>query len=72
MGRGTDAFLVPKLYVVVSAGLVQGAAAAIQLFVGGVPPQWHRGIHLREAGFSSGAVVNIVYGVVLPVAGCEL
>lgn len=69
--RGAEALLVPQLHVVVPAGLVQGAAA-LQPFVRGVPAHGHRGIHLREARLPSGAVVDVLYGVVLPVAGYEL
>lgn len=70
--RGSEAFFVPQLHVVVPPGLVQGAAVTLQAFVGGVPSHWHRGVHLREAGLSPGAAVGVLDRVVLPVAGRKL
>lgn len=72
MRRRTVTLFVPQLHVVVPTGLVQGAAAPFQPFVDGVSSHWHRGVHLREAGLSSGTVVNILNRVVLAIAGCKL
>lgn len=74
VGRGSEAVLVPELHVVVPTGLVQwaAAAAAIQALLCGAASRWHRGVHLREAGLSAGAVVDVLDRVVLAVAGDEL
>lgn len=71
MSRGAEALLVPQLHVVVPAGLVQGAAAVLQPLAPGLPATWHGGVHLREAGLAPGAVVGVLDGLVLPVAGGE-
>lgn len=70
--RGPKTIFAPQFHVVVPSGLVQGAAAPFQQFADGVPSHRHRGINLRKARLSSGAVVNVLNGVVLPVAGCKL
>lgn len=73
VGRGSEAVLVPELHVVVPTGLVQwAAAAALQALLCGAASRWHRGVHLREAGLSAGAVVDVLDRVVLAVAGDEL
>lgn len=69
---GSEALLVPQLHLVVPAGLVQGAAASLQALIHRVPSHWHRGIHLREAGLPPGAVVYVLYGLILPIAGGKL
>lgn len=73
-GRGTKALLVPQLHVVVvvSAGVVQGAAAAHSELVRGSSAHRRRGVHLREAGLSPGAVVDVLDRIVFSVAGREL
>lgn len=73
VGRWAETLLVPELHFVVPSGLVQwAAAAALQPFVGGGPSRWYRWINLSEARFSPGAVVNVVDGIVLAVAGGKL
>lgn len=76
VARGSEAVFVPELHVVVSAGLVQRAAVAVaapfQQLLRGVAPRVHRGVHLREARFSTRAVVDVLDRVVLAVAGDEL
>lgn len=76
VGRGSEAVLVPELHVVVSAGLVQWAAAAavtaLQAFLCVAASRWHRGVHLREAGLPAGAVVDVLDRFILAVAGDEL
>lgn len=72
VGRGAEALLVPLLHVVVPTGLVEGADAAVQPFIGAVASHRPPGVYLHEAGVASGAVVNVLDRFILPVARREL